>query len=490
VLAVILALAAYLRLHALDLVEFKLDEATAYYKARQLLDGVWPTVGLTSSVGALNPPFFIYLIAVPLAVNNDPLAATAFIGVLAVVAVAMTYVVLRPRFGSLTALTAAGLFATAPWAVLYGRKIWAQDALPVVDLSLLWCLFVVLERRRTRAVLGVPVFLCLAFQLNFSALALLVPVVLVLAYRARELDWLLLGVGVVLAALLLGPWLGHEAAHGFGDVRQLLTEGRGNRGSSPLGAATGKAILETMNLLGAWNWSYVAGASRSAVDASAGWAWTWGTWATGLTTALLELGLLTSVVRVVVGASRRSGWPWFELDVDARRRALLLAWLTGIWLSYATSGTDKVFPHYLIVTYPVSFAVAALGAADVVHVLRRRFRPAAGVAVVAAAAIAGGYVAFMVSFLHYLDRHGGVNGDYGVVYRDEAALARVMKQRGLRIANVPAVEVLASGTIAEPPAGARLVGLRDTLADPTPFRCAGERRSFGPLAACLPRQRR
>ena len=143
----VLALAAFLRLHALDLVEFKVDEATAVDYARRLLDGVWPTVGLTSSVGALNPPLFIYLTAIPLAVRDDPLAATAFVGVLAVVAAGLTYAVLRPRFGSLTALAATALFATAPWAVVYGRKIWAQDLLPLVCVSLLWCLLVVLEKR-------------------------------------------------------------------------------------------------------------------------------------------------------------------------------------------------------------------------------------------------------------------------------------------------------------------------------------------------------
>ena len=486
-LAAILVLAAYLRLHALGLVEFKGDEATAFSKAGRLLDGVWPTVGLTSSVGALNPPFFIYLIAVPLAVHDDPLAATAFIGVLAVLAAALTHVVLRPRFGTLTALVATGLFASAPWAVLYGRKLWAQDALPIVDVSLLWCLFAVLERRRAAAVFGVPVLVCLAFQLNFSALALLVPAVLVLVYRARELDRRLLFLGVGAAVLLLGPWLGHEAGHRFVDVSRILSEGRGNRGSTPLGTGTGKAIHETANLLGAWNWSYVVGGSRGALAASAGWAWRWGMWATWPTVVLLAFGFVTCAVRVGFGSAFSRGRPWLELDVTARRRALLLLWLVGVWLSYVASARNQVFPHYLIVTYPVSFAVAALGAADAVALLRGRFRPAPVVAVLAAAAVVAGYVAFMTSFLDYVDRHGGVDGDYGVVYRDKAELARVMKRRGLQIANVPEVEVLAAGTIDEPPAGARLVGLRDTLVDPSPFPCTGERRSFGPLAACLPR---
>jgi hypothetical protein len=485
-LAAVVALAAFLRLHALDIAEFKLDEATAVDRARQLLDGAWPTVGLTSSVGALNPPFFIYLIAVPLAVRDDPLAATAFIGVLAVTAVALTYVVLRPRFGSLVALTTAAYFATAPWAVLYGRKIWAQDALPIVDVLLLWCLLLALERQRSRAVLFVPVLFCLAFQLNFSAVALLVPVSVVLAYRIREVDWMWFLAGFGCASLLLAPWLAHEATHGFTDVGRLLSEGRGNRGSAPLGAGTVEAMRQTIDLLGAWNWEYVVGQSRSGLVADAGWAWTWGRWASALTAALLVAGSLTCAFRIAFGAARRRGWPWVDLDVVALRRALLLVWLLGIWLSYATSATDQIYPHYLIVTYPVSFAVAALAVADVLGLLRGRARISLVPAALTAAAVAGGYAAFTLAFFHFVEEKGGVSGDYGVAYKHEAALARIMKRRGLRVAQQPALELLVTGTTQEPAESARLVRVRDALVDPTPLACAGERRSFGPLIACLP----
>ena len=148
-LAGILGLSAWLRFRHLNLVEFKLDEANATDLRATLLDGTFPTVGLASSVGALNPPLFVYLTAIPLAVYDDPLAATAFVGMLAVVAVGLTYAVLRLRFGALAALAASALLATAPWAVLAGRKLWAQNMLPLVTVSLLWSLFLVLERRRS-----------------------------------------------------------------------------------------------------------------------------------------------------------------------------------------------------------------------------------------------------------------------------------------------------------------------------------------------------
>ena len=217
------ALAGWLRLRDLDLVEFKLDEATAVNLARRLLDGDFLTVGLRSSVGAYNPPLFVYLTAVPLALRDDPLAATAFVGVLAVAAVILTYIVLRPRFGALAALGAAALFATAPWAVLYGRKLWGQSVLPVVAVAFLWSMFTVLERPRSRAVVFIPILLCLAFQLNFSALALVIPATVLLLYRAREVHWPAFALGVGVAVLLLAPWLYHQVTNGFADVSTLLS---------------------------------------------------------------------------------------------------------------------------------------------------------------------------------------------------------------------------------------------------------------------------
>jgi Dolichyl-phosphate-mannose-protein mannosyltransferase len=488
VLLAVVLLAGWLRLRHLDLVEFKFDESSAVDLARRLLDGTLPTVGLTSSVGALNPPLFIYLTAIPLAVRDDPLAATAFVGVLAVVAVGLTYVVLRARFGALAALTAAVLFATSPWAVLYGRKIWAQDLLPVFTVSLFWSLLVVLERPRTRVVLLVPVLLCVTFQLNFSALALGVPTAVLLLYRAREVNWPAFGLGIVTAAALLAPWLGHEATHGFEDVVKLVTENRGHGGSSVPLAGTGEAILQTVRLTGDWGWHYVVGTSQALFAADAGRARTLGEVASGLAAALLALGLVTCVVRVVHGTSRRRGWPFVELDEAAGRRALLVVWLAGVWLSHATSATNRVFPHYLIVTYPVSFAVQAVGLSDVLAATRgRHHRLGVTAAAAVVAIVVVGYVAFTLSFQRFVDREGGAAGDYGVVYRDKSALARFLRERNLRAPDEPVVDFLVTGRLYAPIETAPVVAVRDELADPTPLPCDGDLRTFGPLAACLPR---
>jgi 4-amino-4-deoxy-L-arabinose transferase-like glycosyltransferase len=485
VLAGILGLAAWLRLRELELVELKFDEAAAIDLARRLLDGTFPTVGLASSVGALNPPLFVYLTAIPLAVDDNPLAATAFVGLLAVLAAALTYAVLRPRFGALAALAACAFFATAPWAVVAGRKVWAQNLLPLVTVALLWTLFVVLERRRTKVVLLVPVLLCLAFQLNFSALALVVPVAAVLAYRARELHWRAAGVGAAVAVVLLAPWLGHEARHGFEDVSKLLSEGRGGGSSAP-GAGALEALRQTVNLLGGLNWDYLAGPTEPLLASDAGAAWTLGRAASVVLAVLLLAGLVACAARAVRGARRTTSWPWLELDPAAARAALLLVWLAGAWLSHAFSATDRVFPHYLLVTYPVSFAVAAIGLSDAVGLARGRSRPAVLIAAGGVVAIAACYIAFTLAFHRFLDEHGGTAGDYGVVYREKDALAGAIRERGYRVPEEATLDFLVTGRIHEPLSGERLVTVRDRLRTGGPLPCDGERRAFGPLEACLP----
>jgi 4-amino-4-deoxy-L-arabinose transferase-like glycosyltransferase len=478
----LVVLAGWLRLRHLGLAEFKADEAIALRIGHDILHGDIRTVGLTSSSGAANPPLYVYLVAAMLGISNNPLFATAVVAVLAVIAVGLTYVVLRGRFGAGVALLSVAFFATAPWAVLYGRHLWQQDLLPTVTVALLWSLFVMLERGASRVVLLVPILLSIAIQLNLSAVALALPVLAVLAYRARTIRWALLAAGVVIGLVLLGPWLAHDAKHGFHDVVVIAENGRGH-GASARGTGTIEAIRQTVHLVGAGGWSFVVGASRRAFADDAGAAWTFGRAAGAAVVVLLALGMVTSAVVVFRGAGRVRRWPLFELEADAACRALLLVWLVGIWLSYLSSRASGVGPHYLIVSYPVSFVLAALGLVDVAGLLGRRW--AAVLVPAVAAAIVAGYVAFSLSFQHFLLQEGGTAGDYGVIYDDTAALAAAVRARGLH-ADDPVTEYLVWGKLGPPEGVTPQVKTRNRLRDGSPLPCAGALRAFGPLDACFP----
>src|SRR5690242_15879945 len=196
--AAIVVVAAWLRLRHLGLAQFNDDQAIALRIAHDILGGDFRTTGLTSSSGAANPPLYVYIVAVVVWIHGGLIFATQSTAVLSVIAIALTYVIVRPRFGGTVALVTTALFATAPWAVLYGRHLWQQDYLPIVTVGLLWSLFVVLERDRTRVALLVPLLFVTAFQLNLSSVALIIPIGALLAYRARDVNWGAVVVGTVI----------------------------------------------------------------------------------------------------------------------------------------------------------------------------------------------------------------------------------------------------------------------------------------------------
>jgi 4-amino-4-deoxy-L-arabinose transferase-like glycosyltransferase len=463
--AAIVVIGAWLRLRHLGLAEFKFDEASAMRIAHGILDGHIKAVGLRSSSGAMNPPLYVYVVAVVVAIRDSVLFATATVAVLSVVAVALTYVVVRSRFGEAAALIATGLFATAPWAVLYGRHLWQQDYLPIVTVSLLWSLFVVLERDRSRAAFFAPALGLVAVQLNFSAVALVVPIAAVFVYRRRDVHWRAAAIGLGVGVLPLLPWLASNVKHRFSDFSLIAESGSGH-GAGTVGAGTIEAIRQTIHLISAEGWSYVVGPHHEP-----GIAYDLGRIGGIVTIVLLAVGIVTSLATL-----RRR-------DIDAARRALLIVWLVAIWLAYIGSSRGSVFPHYLIVSYPVSFVLAALGLTDLTGLVHGRAGMAA--ALLAGSAIAAAFVAFSVSFQHFVQQRGGTAGDYGVIYDDTAALAKVVKAHHLQVDD-PAAEYLVSGQLSAPPDPSRDVTTRDRLVDPPPLPCGGTRRSFGPVEACFP----
>jgi 4-amino-4-deoxy-L-arabinose transferase-like glycosyltransferase len=466
--AAILALAAWLRLRRLGLAEYHDDQAIALRIAHDILHGDIRTVGLASSSGAANPPLYVYIVAVVVRIHDGALFATASVAALSLVAIALTYVVVRRRFGGAVALIATALFATAPWAVLFGRHFWQQDYLPLVTVALLWSLFVVLERDRTRVALLVPVLFVIAISLNLSAVALILPIGALIAYRARDVDWRALIAGAAVGVVLLAPWLAHNAKHGFRDFGLIVNNGRGHGGAA--GAGTIEAVRQTINLVSAEGWGSVTGAQHQG-----GAAWTLGRTAGIVVIVLLVVGMVTLLARVV----RDGRHP----RIDTARRALLLVWLIGICLAYVTSSRSGVGPHYLIVSYPVSFLLAALGLEDAASLVRRR---SVVISLTTAAAIAAAFVAFTLSFQTFVRHHDGTAGTYGVIYDDTAALAAAVHARNLHVAYASA-EYLAWGHLNVPSETKRFVTVRVRLRDHAPLSCPGQRRWFGPIEACFPR---
>ncbi|HEY4721306.1 MAG TPA: hypothetical protein VII92_05640, partial [Anaerolineae bacterium] len=172
----VLLLAAYLRLNHLEWTEFKTDEAhlsqLAYDMARH---GQIPLTSIGSSVGAANLPLAAWLLAIPYAVSSDPIVATGFIALTNVAAVVLCCLmfqqwlrtILPPSAVMRGALMATLLFAAAPWSVIYSRKIWANDFLPLFVVGWAWTGWLAFARRRSYALIGHAVLLAACIHLHY-----------------------------------------------------------------------------------------------------------------------------------------------------------------------------------------------------------------------------------------------------------------------------------------------------------------------------------
>ena len=169
-----MTLAGYLRITGLENANFNFDESYALELAADILNiDPFTARGLPSSVGIFNSSAFPYLLTIPLLFNSDPLWVTGFVALINTFAVGACYGIARRWFGLGPAIIATSLYALNPWAVIFSRKIWAQNVLSIFTIALLICLLLYQNGRRPWwGAFAMPVW-AIGIQIHFSAAALL-----------------------------------------------------------------------------------------------------------------------------------------------------------------------------------------------------------------------------------------------------------------------------------------------------------------------------
>lgn len=217
-LLLVLLVAALPRLWRLGQTIFLDDQSALLALGRSALaHHALPTTGIRSSIGTLNFPASIYIL-LPFAVLPDPFWAALATALANIAAAGLLFLVVKRYAGRRSALFAALLYATAPWAVYFSRFAWQQNLLAPVVVLFFWtaCLGVV-ERRRG----WLPWNLLLwgiAVQLHPSAAPLLVLTLVGIWLTRNRLSRrdLLLGAGAL--ALPFLPTVLWELATGGSDI--------------------------------------------------------------------------------------------------------------------------------------------------------------------------------------------------------------------------------------------------------------------------------
>jgi hypothetical protein len=342
----VLLLAAYLRLNHLDWTEFKRDEASlsqiAFAMART---GEIPLRSIGASTGVVNLPLAAWLLAIPYAVSGSPIVATAFLAGLNVLAVAGCYAMSRSWFKSWSdqyvpgALAAALLFAVAPWAIVYSRKLWANDLLPLFVVGWAWTGWLTFARRKPWWLIAHAALLGACVQLHYSALILApVSVVWFIAF-IRRVSWRAVLIAAVVFVLLFAPFLIVDAERGSPNVNgfiALFAQPATADTSAVRYAGLMSTGLEVHSLAGPQEFENF----RSLVPWSDGISW--------LAGLLVIAGLIVAAIDVLRAIPQRK---WDDRSAVA---LLLVTWLI-IPIAGQLSHRMPLYVHYFLPILPASF---------------------------------------------------------------------------------------------------------------------------------------
>lgn len=216
-LLLVVFLAAALRFSRGDVVEYFHDDAMLATMALELADGLrFPLTGILSSTGIPNSPVSVYALALPFALSSSPAFVIHVIMAWNVIGVALLWFLARRYGGRRIAMIAGLLYAINPWAVLFSRKIWAQELhTPIVLFGLLLLLHGFYETRAGRPhrrsvalaqYLSLPVLL-FGFQFHFASgpLLILIPAAL---WKGRErIHFRALIAGLILSVIVVSPYV-------------------------------------------------------------------------------------------------------------------------------------------------------------------------------------------------------------------------------------------------------------------------------------------
>ncbi len=219
VLLAILTIAGWMRFGRGDIVEYFHDDAMLATLALEMADGEGiPTTGILSSTGIPNPPTSVYVMAIPFMISANPHVAIYFVMFLNVLGVGILWLLAHRYFGRQVGWISGLLYAINPWAVLFSRKIWAQDFhTPFILAGIFLLVYGLWEAsqcsegkiKKTQwlaQVISVPILL-FAFQIHFASWALFPIILLALWIGRSRLRLSAIGVSLILSLLVLAPYL-------------------------------------------------------------------------------------------------------------------------------------------------------------------------------------------------------------------------------------------------------------------------------------------
>lgn len=398
---VLLLLAAYLRMGDSGIIEFKRDEANLSLLALDVANGEdFPLLGIGSSIGFPNAPANVYVLAIPYIITSSPEFATQFVGFLNLLAVLFVYLLIRRYTNPLVALFVLAVYVMSPWALIFSRKIWAQNMLPVFVLGTLIAGIVgFVDGKRWGQLFCLPL-LVITGQIHYVAFVI-VPAILFLLWHGRKHLTRAFFISIILAIVLTMPFIIGLARADLlspSALRNALDSGETQFEPTNDDLLTFEAIRSTAVLVAGTELHSLAGSERFTeyLDAVPHVypVWGWLAWMTLFSTVWL-------VVRSIFYADKRT-----PMDIT-----LLIALAFPIF-AFSFNWT-AFFIHYLIPIMPIAFVILGLGLHDGYcylekwYVVRNTLVAVGGIVLIV---ILGTQLWLWQDLLHFIDSNATPNG--------------------------------------------------------------------------------
>lgn len=371
--------------------EWKADEKWMFERALRIADGSepWPWIGMPSGAGLQNPGASIWPFVLLGHVTRAPATMTFAVMLLNVLALWGFAWWVHKTWGPnirQRGLWGVALFAVSVLPVLFSRKIWAQDVLPLLLVPYLWGHT---KRARFAPAFAWGAFGALLGQIHmsgfFAAFTLALATLIFDRKRTHWLGWLL-GSGV--AALPLLPWIKFLTSPEANHVRNEYTRSIAFFWDAALNALGLDARYSLHHHFGEFLRSPVIFGVQTYVVYA-------------LHVALIGLALAGAWFAI------RNRF-WSKLPLDLRIYAVAFVACGAIMHALGV----VVFPHYLIVFSPLLHVFAAWVLAERPRILWLT---------------CGCQLLVTFFFLGYIHVNGGApRGDYGIAYRAQTAEQRAL----------------------------------------------------------------
>ncbi len=344
-------LGAILRLLPLRYSPFGIDDALLMLEAtRASHDHLIPSTGIYSSILALNPPLYTYLL-LPFA--DQPMGMVVLTAIANIVAVAGLYIFAQQLFGRRAALLAGLFYATACYDTYLSTFIWQQTLLAPFSVAALATLYAAAVRGRSGFWAPHLILVAVLVLLYPPMLSLLALTLTGLLLARRNVRWRHVAPGLICGALLCVPTLLFELASGGIDVPVY---------QAYLGAPkrTDGAIFDALaQALGPRPFDYLG---RHTLYAQGAW---WLGWLTPVLFALAAVSVLwlmsevgSPLVRGLIARDMTGARALFD-NPAWRARLLLVVWplaLVAMTLSHST----PIYVHYAFIVTPALYVAIGL----------------------------------------------------------------------------------------------------------------------------------